>query len=182
MSQMTSAARVGARALKRPTTATPKLRVVPGTPLRRGDAAFGIVCTLLLATGLIGLLLLNTALAQGSFVLHELRATSDQLTDTQDALNQSLDSLKSPANLATRATVMGMLPADSAAFLRLSDGKVLGVAKPAQATPGFTVVRMTPPKPAPSATKPAVSAPPPSASRRAQPAAKAARVVKPVTR
>lgn len=140
MSQMTSAARVGARALNRPANGSPRLRVVPGTPLRRGDAAFGIICVVLLAAGLIGLLLLNTTLAQGSFVLQKLQTTSDQLKDTQGILNQSLDASKSPGNLATLATSMGMVPAQSAAFLRISDGKVIGVAEPAPAVSGFTVV------------------------------------------
>lgn len=146
MSQMTSTARAGARALNRPTTGTPRLRVVPGAPLKRGDAAFGIFCVLLLAAGLIGLLLLNTTLAQGSFVLHKLQTTSDQLEDTQGVLNQSLDASKAPANLATLATSMGMVPAQSAAFLRLSDGKIIGVAKPAPAVSGFTVVGTTSPQ------------------------------------
>jgi hypothetical protein len=140
MSQMTTAARSGARPLHRPITATPKLRVVTGATPRRG-AAFGIICATLLAAGLIGLLLLNTSLAQGSFVLHDLRATSSQLIDTQDVLTQSLDASKSPANLAARAAKMGMVPSQSAAFLRLADGRVIGVAKPAQPDPAFTVVR-----------------------------------------
>lgn len=157
MSQMTSAARVGARALKRPPAESPRLRVVTGAPLRRGSAVFGIICATLLATGLIGLLLLNTALAQGSFTLHDLRATSDQLADEQGALNESLNASKSPARLAERATSMGMVPAQSAAFLRLSDGKTIGVAEPAPAVPGFTVVRTTQIPKAP-AKKPAKSA------------------------
>ena len=143
MSQMTSTARVGARALIRPTTTTPRLRVVTGAPPKPGGATFGIICVTLLAAGLLGLLLLNTALAQGSFTLHDLRATSDQLTDTQEALSQSLAASKSPANLASKAAGMGMVPAQSAAFLRLSDGKVIGVARPAKRAPGFTVVRTT---------------------------------------
>jgi hypothetical protein len=152
MSQMTSAARVGARALKRPTTETPRLRVVTGAPPRRSGAVFGIICATLLATGLIGLLLLNTVLAQGSFTLHDLRTTSDQLTDAQGALDQSLDASKSPANLAKRAVSLGMVPAGSAAFLRLSDGRVLGVAKPATPAPGFTVVGTKAPAKASSVT------------------------------
>jgi hypothetical protein len=159
MSQMTSTARVGARALNRPTTETPRLRVVTGAPLRHGGAAFGVFCATLLTIGLIGLLLLNTVLAQGSFTLSKLRATSDQLTDVQGALNQSLDASKSPANLATRATSMGMVPAQSAAFLRLSDGKVIGVAQSASPGPGFTVVGTT--APAPVVAKPANPAPAP---------------------
>jgi hypothetical protein len=94
----------------------------------------------LLCAGLFGLLMLNTAMAEGSFTLHSLQATSGELADTQDALTQAIDAQRSPANLASRATRLGMVPADSAAFLRLSDGKVLGVAKPAKKDSGFTVV------------------------------------------
>ena len=179
MSQMTSTARVGARSLNRPTTETPRLRVVTGAPLQRGGAAFVLVCATLLAAGLIGLLLINTALAQGSFTLHDLRTTSDQLTDAQGSLNQSLDALKSPANLATRATDMGMVPATSAAFLRLSDGKVIGVATPALPGHLFTVIPVRPPgvakpastPPAPAVGKPAGKAPAPSVKNPAAPAA-----------
>jgi len=163
MSQMTSAARAGARPLNRPTTTTTstRLRVVTGAPSHHSGAAFGIICATLLAAGLIGLLLLNTALAQGSFTLHDLSATSAQLTDTQDALTQSLQRSESPANLAARAARMGMVPAQSAAFLRLSDGKVIGVAKPAKAPPGFAVIPNKTPAPASAQahTKPAKPAP-----------------------
>ena len=160
MSQMTSAARVGARALNRPTTTTPRLRVVTGASPRRSGASFGIICAVLLSAGLIGLLLLNTVLAQGSFTLHDLRATSDQLTDTQEALNQSLAVSKSPANIASKAVSMGMVPAQSAAFLRLSDGRVIGVAKPAKRDSGFTVVRTT--SPASETTPTSVTTPAPA--------------------
>jgi hypothetical protein len=158
MSQMTSTARVGARALNRPTT-TPRLRVVTGAPQRRGGATFGIICATLLAAGLIGLLLLNTSLAQGSFILHDLRADSDQLSDTQDALSQSLAATKSPASLATRAASMGLVPGQSSAFLRLSDGKVIGVATPASAGRAFNVVRTIGSDPAPAAAKQPKAAP-----------------------
>jgi hypothetical protein len=151
MSQMTSTARDGARPLIRPTKTTPRLRVVTGAPPKRGGPAFGIVCATLLAAGLLGLLLLNTVLAQGSFTLHDLRATSDQLSDAQDALNQSLAASKSPVNIASKAVSMGMVPAQSPAFLRLSDGRVIGVAKPAKPGPGFTVVRTTRSAPLPAA-------------------------------
>ena len=204
MSQMTSTARVGARALNRPTTPTPRLRVVTGAPLRRGGAVFVIICATLLAAGLIGVLLLNTALAQGSFTLHDLRTTSEQLTDAQGALNQSLEVSKAPANLASRAAGMGMVPAQSVAFLRLSDGKVIGVAEPASPGHSLTVVGTSPPAPAvakpastapaPAGAKPAGTAPAatvgtpasvppaPSATRPATPASAAAMAAKPAKR
>jgi hypothetical protein len=191
MSQMTSAARTSARTLNRPSTPAPRLRVVTGAPLQRGGAAFGIICATLLAIGLVGLLILNTALSQGSFTLHDLRATSDQLSDSQDALTQSLDVSRSPASLATRASKMGMVPGESAAFLRLSDGKVVGVATPATRGTGFTVVRTTAPpvvvKPvvrrgAKPVVKPSGAQPAPSAKRPAQPASAAHGAAKPAKR
>jgi hypothetical protein len=170
--------------------------VVTGAPLRRGGAAFVVVCAIMLASGLITLLVLNTGLAQGSFTLQKLQSTSDQLTDAQVVLNQSLDAAKSPANLATRATAMGMVPAESAAFLRLSDGKVIGVAKPAPAGPGFTVVgtaaspsapasaTSTKAAPAPAALKPTSAAPAPAAVKptKAAPDPSSTGPVKPATR
>jgi hypothetical protein len=95
---------------------------------------------LLLVGGLFALLMLNTAMAEGSFTLHRLQSTSGELADTQGALTQAIDAQRSPANLASRATALGMVPSDSAAFLRLSDGKVLGVARAAKKDPRFTVV------------------------------------------
>jgi hypothetical protein len=109
---------------------------------------FAAFCMLLLIGGLMALLMLNTSMAEGSFTLHKLQATSGQLTDTEEALTAAIDAQKAPANLASRAAKLGMVPADSAAFLRLSDGAVLGVAKPAKKRPGFTVVTAPQVKPA----------------------------------
>lgn len=140
MSQQTATARVAFRAPQRRQTAPQELRVVPAAIGQPGNGLFAAACLVLLIGGLVSLLMLNTAMAEGSFTLNSLQKTSGELTDTQDALTQSLDAQRSPANLAARATRLGMVPADSAAFLRLSDGKVLGVASAAKAGSGFTVV------------------------------------------
>lgn len=139
MSQQTATVRVAARAPQRRGTPQP-LRVVPAAMGQPGNGLFAALCLLLLCGGLVALLMLNTAMAEGSFTLHRLEATSGELADTQDALTQAIDAQRSPANLATRAGKLGMVPADSAAFLRLSDGKVLGVASAAKKERGFTVV------------------------------------------
>ncbi|SDO80585.1 hypothetical protein SAMN04489867_0633 [Pedococcus dokdonensis] len=140
MSQQTATARVAPRAPARRVAPPQPLRVVPAAVGQPGNGVFAALCMTLLCAGLVGLLMLNTAMAEGSFTLHNLQSTSGELADTQDALTQAIDAQRSPANLATRATRLGMVPADSAAFLRLSDGKVLGVAKPAKKGRGFTVV------------------------------------------
>jgi hypothetical protein len=140
MSQQTATARVASRAPLRRQAPSQPLRVVPAALGQPGNGVFAALCMTMLVAGLVGLLMLNTAMAEGSFTLHRLQATSGELTDTQQALTQAIDAQRSPANLAARAAKMGMVPADSAAFLRLSDGKVLGVASPARKQPGFTVV------------------------------------------
>lgn len=140
MSQQTATARVAPRAPLRRQASPQPLRVVPAAIGQPGNAVFAALCMTLLVGGLFALLMLNTAMAEGSFTLHRLQATSGELTDTQDALTQAIDAQRSPANLAARAEKLGMVPADSAAFLRLSDGKVLGVASAAKKQAGFTVV------------------------------------------
>jgi hypothetical protein len=105
----------------------------------RGRALFVVACLTLLVGGLLSLLMINTALAQGSFTLHDLQETSGELTDQQQALQQDIDVQAAPARLAKRAKALGMVPSTNAAFLRLSDGKVLGVAQPAPTPTPHTV-------------------------------------------
>lgn len=140
MSQQTATARVAVRAPSRRQGSPQPLRVVPAAVGQPGNGLFAALCMLLLVGGLVSLLMLNTAMAEGSFTLDRLQNTSGELADTQDALTQAIDAQRSPGNLASRATKLGMVPADSAAFLRLSDGKVLGVAAAATKDGGFTVV------------------------------------------
>jgi hypothetical protein len=140
MSQQTATARVASRALQRRQAASAPLRVVPAAVGQPGNGLFAALCMLLLIGGLVALLMLNTAMAEGSFTLNRLQNTSGELADTHDALTQAIDAQRSPSSLAARAAKLGMVPADSAAFLRLSDGKVLGVATPAGKQAGFTVV------------------------------------------
>jgi hypothetical protein len=105
--------------------------VVAAPPPDRARIAFAGLCLLLLVGGLLTLLLVNTVMAGGSFRLHDLQATSDQLADRQQALRQDIAVQAAPARLAARAKALGMVPSQSPAFLRLSDGKILGVAQAA---------------------------------------------------
>lgn len=127
----------GATAVARsaPRAPRPSLRVVAAPVADRHRTAFVIGCLLLLVGGLFALLLINISLAQGSFRLHELQAQSRQLSDTSQALGEDIALQASPGQLSVRAAGLGMVPSGSVAFLRLSDGRVLGVAKPA---PGAT--------------------------------------------
>lgn len=122
-----------------PRTARPRpLRVVREQP-QTGQPAFVAACLAVLVAGLLGVLMLNTAMAKGSFVLGDLQDTSNELSAAEEALSHAIDAQSAPAVLAQRALDMGMVPSTSAAFLRLSDGKVLGVAEAATAQKEFTV-------------------------------------------
>ncbi len=164
--------RDAARAVGRSTGRRPqleRLRVVPATIGETGSGAFAVVCIVLLAAGLVALLMMNTALASGIYQMKGLQATSGALTDQQEQLTQVVDDLRSPRNLADKAQALGMVPAKSMAFIRLSDGAVIGVAQPATAEQRLTVVTspvVPPPAPQPVAADPAADpaaapAPPP---------------------
>ncbi|MEP6650749.1 MAG: hypothetical protein ABJA74_12705 [Lapillicoccus sp.] len=139
----------------------PPLRVVPAAIRRTGNGVFAVLCMALLAAGLFALLMMNTALASGIYQLKTLQAQSGTLTDQQEQLTQVVDDLRSPRNLAARAQQRGMVPAKSMAFVRLTDGAVIGVAQPAKDDQRLNVVT-TPVAPPPAAPAPAATTPAPA--------------------
>jgi hypothetical protein len=119
-----------------------RLRVV-APPAAEGNGLFLGLCVALLLGGFVTVLVLNTAMAKGSYVMKELQRRSDALTDSQDDLRHTLDAVSGPGPLARQARALGMVPAKTPVFLRLSDGEVLGVAKAATADEEFSVVTET---------------------------------------
>ncbi|MGN6334048.1 MAG: hypothetical protein ACTHOD_20735 [Motilibacteraceae bacterium] len=156
-----------------PVRRTP-LRTVPtgaGIGARRAARGpFVLLVGLLLSAGLIGLLLLNTALGQGSFALHDLNRRADQLDDQAQALQRQLAKAESPAQLAARAHALGMVPSENPAFVRAADGKVLGVPKPGQAPPATATPKSSSPKStAAQSSSPKSSSPKSSAAKKSAP-------------
>ena len=146
------------------------LRVVPAAIRRTGSGVFAVICITLMAAGLVALLMMNTALASGIYQLKDLQAQSGTLTDQQEQLTQAVDDLRSPRNLAAKAQQLGMVPAKSMAFVRLSDGSIIGVAQPAKDDQRLNVVT-TPVAPPPAPATPATPATPDPAATAAAPAA-----------
>jgi hypothetical protein len=116
------------------------------------------------------LLLLNTVLAQDAFVLYDLKKRAAVLADPEQALQQQVAAEAAPHLLASRARKLGMVPAENPVFLRLSDGRILGVPRPATAPPKPAATR-----PGPPSTARAGTATRPTARPTARPAAPAAR-------
>ena len=105
---------------------TAALRLVPQRRSSAAKAPFAVVLVCLLAGGLLGLLLLNTLVAQQSFRLHDLAARAAVLQEQEQAMTRQTQTLQAPGVLAARALLLGMVEGGPPAFLRLSDGAVLG--------------------------------------------------------
>ena len=125
----------------------PSVRAVPSHAAQPARAPFVGAVLVLLVLGLGALLLLNTLLAQGSFALHTLDARVAELADREQALQQKVAGLAAPQRLAHRASAIGMVPSVNPAFLRASDGKVLGVPVPASAPAPVVVSEPAPTEP-----------------------------------
>ncbi|AWW40028.1 MULTISPECIES: hypothetical protein [Streptomyces] len=104
-------------------------------PTGRAQAArtpFVLLVVLLLGGGLIALLVLNSALSEGSFQLDDLHKETKSLTDEQQALQRDIDAYSAPEALQRRAGELGMVPGGDPVFLA-PDGTFKGV--PSSATP-----------------------------------------------
>ncbi|GHI08373.1 hypothetical protein AQI88_05475 [Streptomyces cellostaticus] len=101
-------------------------RLFPAGRARAARAPFVLLVVLLLGGGLIGLLVLNSALSEGSFKLDALQKQTKNLTDEEQALQRDIDAYSSPDALQRRARQLGMVPGGDPAFLG-PDGTVKGV-------------------------------------------------------
>ncbi|MFE9610464.1 septum formation initiator family protein [Streptomyces sp. NPDC006012] len=105
-------------------------RLLPAGRARAARTPFVLLVVLLLGGGLIGLLVLNSALSEGSFRLDDLQKRTKNLTDEEQALRRDIDAYAAPDALQRRARELGMVPGGEPAFLD-PDGSVKGVPSPA---------------------------------------------------
>ncbi|MFE4668553.1 septum formation initiator family protein [Streptomyces sp. NPDC056716] len=108
-------------------------RLFPAGRAQAARTPFVLLVVALLGGGLIVLLVLNSALSEGSFRLADLQRDTKALTDEQQALQRDIDAYSAPEALQRRARELGMVPGGDPAFLG-PDGKVRGVPSPAAET------------------------------------------------
>ncbi|MEN0085291.1 MAG: hypothetical protein AAGC66_11040 [Leifsonia sp.] len=104
------------------------LEVVPSRSQRRARPRAlyaGIAVGTLLAI-VVAQLLLSIGISQGAYQLNSLQAKQTQLQRSYQAVSEDLGRVSSPQNLAANANALGMVSNSSPAYLRLSDGAVLG--------------------------------------------------------
>jgi cell division protein FtsL len=117
------------------------LRLVAPVSSRARKAPFVVVVLMLVGMGLVGLILMSTVLQAQSFEVAKLNQQVDALETRQQALSREVHQLQSPSSLASKALLLGMVPNANPVFLRLSDGEVVGKAKPA--TPRSNIKQVT---------------------------------------
>lgn len=129
-----------------------RLTVVPRRRTRAPRVPFVFLVSLLLVGGVAGLLMFNTSMQQSSFTATALEQESQILAAQEQSLQMDLEQLRDPQRLAQAARQVGMVPPANPAFIRLSDGKILGT--PTAAVPA-DAVRIAPlPAPKPKSLRP----------------------------
>lgn len=144
-------------------------RLMPSGPSTAARTPFVLLVVLLLTGGLISLLLLNSALNEGSFRLSKLKRQTTDLTDEQQALQRDVDSYSEPDALERRARELGMVPGGNPAFLN-PDGTIRGVPERSTAEPLPPAAPKPEASPPDSAASPSGSVPPSPAGPASVPA------------
>ena len=120
----------GGRPLTRPapSAAPPRrdhLRAV-GTPAQsRSLAPFAALCISVIVGALASVLLLNTAMAGGSYHAQEMRQQIADAHQQRATLLTELESASAPGDLAAAASELGMVPAPHIGFISLAAATVL---------------------------------------------------------
>ncbi|GAA3747334.1 hypothetical protein GCM10022225_33870 [Plantactinospora mayteni] len=125
-----------------PESATParrsRLRVAPPLPVARPRVSFVALILVLVVGGMLGILVVNSKVNENAFRLERLQQQQSTLDIQQQELEQKIADAEVPGNLAARARQLGLVDSGSPAFIRLPDGRVIGVPQPAGGEPAIT--------------------------------------------
>jgi hypothetical protein len=110
--------------------AAPQLRVAPPAPISAPRAPFIAVVIAIVVAGVIGILLINTKTNENTFEISKLQDQKTAQDNQQQKLENQIAGYESTGNLDVAARRLGLVKADTPAYIRLPDGKVIGVPKP----------------------------------------------------
>lgn len=104
------------------------LRAVPAREARKARPKLSYALWTVGGVGVIFIaqLLMSVALSHGAYEVSSLRSQITQLGYQKESLSEELETLSSPQYVASAAQDMGMVINSTPAYLRLSDGAVLG--------------------------------------------------------
>ena len=123
---------------RKPTPDTRHIEIVTTRNQRRARPrlAFSLIIIGGLFAVLASQLLLSIALADGAYQISALQAEQKELSRAQQSVTEQLNVLESPQNLAARAESLGLVSNNSAVYLDLATGAVMGAPTAAQAEAG----------------------------------------------
>jgi hypothetical protein len=116
----------------------PHLRVAPPPPVSGPRAPFVALVLALVIGGVLGILVVNTKIAENSFRLDRLTRQQATLDVRQQQLEREIAAAEAPGSLRAAARKLGLVEAGQPAYIRLQDGKVIGVPTPAGGAPAVT--------------------------------------------
>ncbi len=108
------------------TVSRPSLRPVPPRRRRLSTIPFVMVVAVVLAAGMVGLLVLTTAIQDQTFSVQAKQAEAERLADQLAALEAEAAEARSVQGLAVAAQKLGMRPDPYGTQLVLPDGDVVG--------------------------------------------------------
>lgn len=106
------------------------LRPLESAPAKAARVPFVAVLGALLALGLLGLLVLNTAIQSQARELNRLQNQSTALGYQQGELTTQVQQLRASSTLEQKAYALGLRPNPYPAFITLADGKIVGTPVP----------------------------------------------------
>ncbi|MFR9777690.1 hypothetical protein ACL02O_16740 [Micromonospora sp. MS34] len=116
----------------------PRLRVAPPPPVRVPRAPFAGLIVVLVVGGVLGILAVNTKINENAFKLEKLQQQQAKLDVDQQQLEKEIAEQKAPGNLTANARKLGLVESGDPAYIRLPDGKMIGVPHPAEGAPAIT--------------------------------------------
>lgn len=131
-----------------------RLTVVPRARTRAPRIPFVALVSVVLLSGVVGLLLFNTSMQQSSFAATALQEQASNLAAREQTLEMELEDLRNSQRVAVQAQEMGMVVPAAPTFLGL-DGTIRGERVPA--TPEDRLDLSTP-----APVKPRILAPAPT--------------------
>jgi hypothetical protein len=116
----------------------PWLKVAPPMPVSVPRAPFVLLLLMVVVGGVLGILMVNTEINQNAFTLKQQAEEQAALNRQEQDLKQQIAEYESPNSLWAAARKLGLVPAESPAFIRMPDGRVIGVPQPATGAPSIT--------------------------------------------
>ncbi|MGC5018108.1 hypothetical protein [Micromonospora sp. DT47] len=116
----------------------PRLRVAPPPPVRVPRAPFAALIVVLVVGGVLGILTVNTKINENAFRRENLQQQQARLDVEEQQLEKQIEAAKAPGNLTAEARKLGLVEAGEPAYIRLPDGRMIGVPQPANGQPAIT--------------------------------------------